>query len=68
VLYPSYAEAPRLFGLSALQDQVAAGAFMWVVGSLAFVVPAIVLTVHCFNRFDSRRDGDVVTCHGSDDC
>jgi putative membrane protein len=32
VLYPSYAEAPRLFGLSALQDQVAAGAFMWVVG------------------------------------
>ena len=55
VLYPSYAEAPRLFGLSALQDQVAAGAFMWVVGSLAFVVPAIVLTVRCLS-IGSTRD------------
>ena len=55
VLYPSYAEAPRLFGLSALQDQVAAGAFMWVVGSLAFVVPAIALTVSCLS-IGSTRD------------
>jgi putative membrane protein len=49
VLYPSYAEAPRFFGLSALQDQVAAGAFMWVVGSLAFILPAIALTVQCLS-------------------
>ena len=55
VLYPSYAEAPRVFGLSALQDQVAAGAFMWVVGSLAFVIPAIVLTVRCLS-ISSTRD------------
>src|ERR1700722_4247597 len=33
VLYPTYATAPRIFGLSAMQDQAAAGAFMWVVGS-----------------------------------
>ena len=47
VLYPSYAAAPRIFELSALEDQFAAGAFMWVVGSLAFVIPAVVLTVRC---------------------
>ena len=34
VLYPSYADAPHVFGLSALQDQNAAGATMWVVGSI----------------------------------
>jgi hypothetical protein len=28
LLYPSYGEIPRPFGLSALNDQVAAGAFM----------------------------------------
>src|SRR6516162_4964472 len=30
VLYPSYSTTPRLFGFSALEDQVAAGAIMWV--------------------------------------
>ena len=49
VLYPSYARMPRLFGLSALQDQSASGAIMWVVGSLAFVVPAVVIGMHCLS-------------------
>ncbi len=39
-LYPTYAAAPRLFGLTALEDQALAGALMWVPGSLAFLVPA----------------------------
>ncbi len=43
VLYPSYATIPRPFGLSALNDQIAAGAFMWVCGSMVFVIPAVVL-------------------------
>ena len=47
VLYPSYATVPRLFGLSALHDQAAAGAIMWVMGSFAFVVPAIVIAIQC---------------------
>jgi cytochrome c oxidase assembly factor CtaG len=54
VLYPTYASAPRLFGLSALEDQVAAGAFMWVAGSLAFVLPAIVLAVQCLSARSPR--------------
>jgi cytochrome c oxidase assembly factor CtaG/ferredoxin len=40
VLYPTYAQAPRLSALSALDDQAAAGAIMWVPGSLAFLIPA----------------------------
>ncbi|MGB7282359.1 MAG: cytochrome c oxidase assembly protein [Candidatus Acidiferrum sp.] len=44
LLYPSYGEIPRLFGLSALNDQIAAGAFMWVFGSVVFLVPAIAIT------------------------
>ena len=47
VLYPSYAKMPRLFGLSAVQDQAASGAIMWVMGSLAFLVPAVILAVQC---------------------
>jgi cytochrome c oxidase assembly factor CtaG/ferredoxin len=39
VLYPYYAEVPRLGGLSALEDQSAAGVLMWVPGSVAFLLP-----------------------------
>jgi cytochrome c oxidase assembly factor CtaG len=46
LLYPSYAAVPRLFGLSALNDQIAAGAFMWVMGSTVFLIPAMAITMH----------------------
>ena len=39
VVYPTYATAPRIFGMSALEDQAAAGAIMWVPGSVAFLIP-----------------------------
>jgi cytochrome c oxidase assembly factor CtaG/ferredoxin len=45
VLYPTYQAAPRILALSALQDQVAAGGFMWVIGSMAFLIPAAILTM-----------------------
>ena len=44
LLYPSYGLVERPFGINALTDQVAAGAFMWVFGSVVFLVPAIYLT------------------------
>jgi putative membrane protein len=44
LLYPSYGVVERPFGIDALTDQVAVGAFMWVFGSLVFLVPAIYLT------------------------
>jgi putative membrane protein len=45
LIYPSYALVDRPFRLDALQDQAAAGAFMWVFGSIVFLIPAIYLTV-----------------------
>ncbi len=56
VLYPSYATTPRLFGLSALADQVAAGAIMWVMGSTVFLIPAIVIAVQCLSGRKPSRD------------
>jgi putative membrane protein len=37
VLYPTYAAAPRLFGLSALSDQQIGGLIMWVPGGLFYL-------------------------------
>jgi len=45
VLYPTYENAPRLGGLSALDDQAGAGAIMWVPGSIAFLVPAAAIAI-----------------------
>jgi cytochrome c oxidase assembly factor CtaG len=44
VLYPSYLHAERICRLTALQDQIAAGAEMWVLNSTVFLVPAVALT------------------------
>lgn len=45
VLYPSYLHAERISSLAPLQDQIAAGAEMWVLNSVVFLLPAVVLTV-----------------------
>ena len=49
VLYPTYQIVPRIWGISALDDQAAAGAIMWVPGSIAFLLPAVVLAVQAFD-------------------
>jgi cytochrome c oxidase assembly factor CtaG len=41
VLYSTYAAVPRLWGLSALDDQAIAGVIMWVPGSLVFLLPVV---------------------------
>ncbi len=43
LLYPLYASAPRLGGISPLDDQIVAGAIMWVPGSLFFLIPAAII-------------------------
>jgi cytochrome c oxidase assembly factor CtaG len=45
VLYPSYALAPRICALTPLRDQVAAGAEMWVLNSMVFLIPAFAITI-----------------------
>jgi cytochrome c oxidase assembly factor CtaG/polyferredoxin len=49
VVYPSYLLAPRLAGITALDDQSTAGVIMWVPGSIAFLLPAVILTVRLFS-------------------
>jgi putative membrane protein len=50
LLYPSYGEIPRPFGLSALDDQAAAGAFMWVLGSVVYLIPAVAIVAQLLGR------------------
>jgi cytochrome c oxidase assembly factor CtaG len=57
VLYPYYAEVPRLGGLSVLEDQSAAGVLMWVPGSLVFLLPLFALGV----RLLAGQEDDRVT-------
>ncbi len=56
VLYPSYAQVPRLFGLSAQGDQAASGAIMWVLGGFAYVFPAVVIAINCLSKRSGQRN------------
>jgi cytochrome c oxidase assembly factor CtaG/ferredoxin len=55
VLYPTYQSVPRLWGISAISDQVTAGAIMWVPGSIAFLAPAVVLIMQVAESGRSHR-------------
>ncbi len=56
VVYPSYgAISPRPFGISALDDQVAAGAEMWVLGSIVFLIPAMAIILSLLTSDKRRR-------------
>jgi cytochrome c oxidase assembly factor CtaG/polyferredoxin len=45
VLYSHYARVPRLAGVTPLDDQAAAGVLMWVPGSIAFLLPLVLIGV-----------------------
>jgi cytochrome c oxidase assembly factor CtaG/ferredoxin len=45
VVYPTYETAPRITSLTALEDQAAAGAMMWVAGSVFFLIPVGLITI-----------------------
>jgi len=49
VVYRTYEIAPRIAGMTALDDQSTAGAIMWVPGSIAFLIPALILTLQAIN-------------------
>jgi cytochrome c oxidase assembly factor CtaG len=51
VLYPSYAAAPVNFHVSPLDDQVFAGALMWVFGTFVYTAPAVILTVRFLSGY-----------------
>jgi putative membrane protein len=57
VLYPLYAIAPRILGLSPLEDQRLGGLIMWVPGGIYFMLVMSVV----FFRWASRDAGDEVS-------
>jgi cytochrome c oxidase assembly factor CtaG len=54
VLYPTYAAVPRLWGISVLDDQAAAGAIMWVPGSVIFLFPVAVIAIRLLDSPRTR--------------
>jgi cytochrome c oxidase assembly factor CtaG len=44
-VYPFYLAHPNPFGLPVLEDQVLGAVLMWVLGSFAYLVPAMIITV-----------------------
>jgi cytochrome c oxidase assembly factor CtaG len=58
VLYPWYAAVPRLGGISAQSDQVAAGVSMWVIGLFAFLIPAVIITARLLSPSPPERELD----------
>jgi cytochrome c oxidase assembly factor CtaG len=52
VLYPYYTAAPRLWGLSPLDDQAWGGAIMWVTGSTIYTTAVLLLVAKAFDHED----------------
>jgi cytochrome c oxidase assembly factor CtaG/polyferredoxin len=46
IFYPTYTQVPRLFGISAMRDQVTAGVGMWVIGSIFLIFPAMLIVAN----------------------
>ena len=55
VVYPGYLSGPRLFGLSALEDQECAGALMWTSVTLIFLLPAAQITLQLLSPSSEKR-------------
>ena len=55
VLYGTYATMPRITGMTALEDQAAAGAIMWVAGSIFFLIPVGLITIEVLSAPHNSR-------------
>jgi cytochrome c oxidase assembly factor CtaG len=49
-VYAYYLKQPNGFGISPMTDQRAGAAVMWVVGSIVFLVPAVIITFRLFGQ------------------
>jgi putative membrane protein len=64
LIYPSYASVERPLPISPLNDQISAGSFMWVFGSLVFLIPVAtiimqVLSARRASAFSLEASGDI---------
>ncbi|MGA9393129.1 MAG: cytochrome c oxidase assembly protein [Candidatus Sulfotelmatobacter sp.] len=62
-VYPSYLSTTQLFGLSPLEDQECAGALMWVWVTFAYLIPAVVITVHILSPSNMYTQRPVQTAN-----
>jgi putative membrane protein len=58
-VYPYYLREPNAFDISPLSDQRAGAVVMWAIGSLIFLVPAVVLTVRLLQHGERSRVHDL---------
>jgi putative membrane protein len=67
ILYPAYASAPRVWGLSPMDDQMLGGLIMWVPGGLYFfaVISVIFFKWQKAGGLDSRASAQVDHASGS---
>jgi putative membrane protein len=54
-VYGYYLRGPNPFHISPLSDQEFGAVIMWVVGSLVFLIPAVIVTVHLLHRETRHR-------------
>jgi cytochrome c oxidase assembly factor CtaG len=54
-VYSYYTEHPNEFGISPMPDQVTGAVIMWVLGSLVFLVPAVLVTFRLLQQ-DSKLE------------
>ncbi|AEU37196.1 cytochrome c oxidase assembly protein [Granulicella mallensis] len=54
-VYSYYVEQPNPFHVSPLSDQTAGAVIMWVVGSMAFLIPAFVITLRLLHQETRSR-------------
>ena len=57
VVYPGYLGAPNIFGMTPLDDQVFAGALMWVFGTFVYLIPAVIITAKLLSPETSGPGG-----------
>jgi len=59
ILYPTYARAPRIWGISPEIDQQAAGLIMWIPGGLVFLLVLTIVWFRWLGRDDYEQSRDV---------
>jgi cytochrome c oxidase assembly factor CtaG/polyferredoxin len=56
VVYPTYSLVPQFPGMNSLSDQHAAGAIMWVPGSIVYLIPAGIIAMRFLSPRHAVRD------------
>lgn len=57
VIYTYYLSVPRIWGFTALQDQMLSGAIMWIPGSMMFIMVALLILALMFREKDQPLPG-----------